>query len=410
MRRIPKEIARREVLVGEDLAVARRSARTARRRRSRRSMFAAVVMVIVRSSMKGISSCRWAWRSRGRREPRIVLELLETERCAQRGPRLRRDRRRASTNRRRCARLGKAPRSGVPCRAAARSRRSRRNRPASQTANETPDSSSDTSRYCPTPLRVSLAQRRHDAERDVEARDQIADRHADFRRRAAGRARDAHQAAARLRHDVEARSIGERSVLAESRRRRVDDARIHGANVVIDKTERAHRAGTQILDDDVRRRREAQERCLPPADFKSSATERLCRFKRRNGELSPLTNGPDARTGSPARLSILMTSAPRSASCNAANGAAMKTPISSTRTPASAPEFAAEVSPLIANPARPEPTRRPAARARPSRNPTAAAADKPARVARAVSSPRSTSRWSRTGSSPRPMPRSRAPR
>ena len=91
-----------------------------------------------------------------------------------------------------------------------------------------------------------------------------------------------------------------------------------------------------------RRRRRASPRAAGtrvslPAISRSSATERFERFKRRNGELSPLTNGPDARTGSPSRLSTLITSAPRSASCSVANGAAMNTPTSSTRTPSSAP-------------------------------------------------------------------------
>ena len=109
---------------------------------------------------------------------------------------------------------------------------------------------------------LSLPQRGQDAERDIEAAHQIADRHADLRRRPIGRARDAHQAAARLGHDVETRSIRERTVLTEPRRRGVNDPRVHGADVVVGQAERAHRAGAQILDDDVRRRGEPQERLL----------------------------------------------------------------------------------------------------------------------------------------------------
>src|SRR5918998_2475740 len=73
---------------------------------------------------------------------------------------------------------------------------------------------------------------------------------------------------------------------------------------------------------------------LPASDFRSRATDSLLRVSRRYGEVSPPTHAPLARTGSPERgSSTLTTRAPRSASCMAAKGAAMKTPTSSTVIP-----------------------------------------------------------------------------
>src|SRR6267143_2128128 len=76
---------------------------------------------------------------------------------------------------------------------------------------------------------------------------------------------------------------------------------------------------------------------LPRGALRSRATERLFRFSRRKLDDSPSRNGPLARVWSPpSGFSILMTSAPRSASCRVQNGAAMKLPTSSTRIPDSA--------------------------------------------------------------------------
>ena len=61
--------------------------------------------------------------------------------------------------------------------------------PASQTASETPDSSSETSTYWPAPSRSALAQRRGHRQRGVEAADQVAERDADLDRVAVRRCR-----------------------------------------------------------------------------------------------------------------------------------------------------------------------------------------------------------------------------
>ena len=77
--------------------------------------------------------------------------------------------------------------------------------------------------------------------------------------------------------------------------------------------------------------------CLPSADLRSSASERLLRLRRAKLEDSPFSRkGAVWRTSSPplAGFSTLTTSAPRSASCSAQKGPAMKLPTSSTRMPA----------------------------------------------------------------------------
>src|SRR3954469_24521411 len=76
---------------------------------------------------------------------------------------------------------------------------------------------------------------------------------------------------------------------------------------------------------------------LPRGAFRSRASERLLRFSRTNPDDSPSMNGAMVRTWSPpSGFSILITSAPRSASCSVQNGAAMKLPTSRTRRPARA--------------------------------------------------------------------------
>src|SRR6202521_475426 len=75
---------------------------------------------------------------------------------------------------------------------------------------------------------------------------------------------------------------------------------------------------------------------LPFSVLRSNAIERLLRLRRMNAEPSPSISGADWRTTSPpSGCSTLMTSAPRSASCMAQNGAAIKFPTSTTRMPAS---------------------------------------------------------------------------
>src|SRR6267143_5246375 len=76
---------------------------------------------------------------------------------------------------------------------------------------------------------------------------------------------------------------------------------------------------------------------LPRGSLRSRARERLLRLSRMKLEDSPSRNGAVARTWSPpSGFSIFTTSAPRSASWSVQNGAAMKLPTSTTRTPASA--------------------------------------------------------------------------
>src|SRR5438552_3477358 len=76
---------------------------------------------------------------------------------------------------------------------------------------------------------------------------------------------------------------------------------------------------------------------LPSRDLRSSARERLFRFRRTKLDDSPSRNGAVVRTWSPpSGFSIFTTSAPRSASCSVQKGAAMKLPTSMTRMPANA--------------------------------------------------------------------------
>ena len=120
--------------------------------------------------------------------------------------------------------------------------------------------------------------------------------------------------------------------------RRVDQPRVAAARSSKPRPRRRIAPGRRFSTSTSAWSARARKAALPSSDFRSRATERLPRLSRRKGELSPSTNGPVLRTGSPpSGLSTLTTSAPRSASCMVANGAAMKTPTSSTRTPASAP-------------------------------------------------------------------------
>ena len=76
---------------------------------------------------------------------------------------------------------------------------------------------------------------------------------------------------------------------------------------------------------------------FPRGSLRSRARERLLRLSRMKLEDSPSRNGAVARTWSPpSGFSIFTTSAPRSASWSVQNGAAMKLPTSTTRTPSSA--------------------------------------------------------------------------
>src|SRR5438105_681006 len=76
---------------------------------------------------------------------------------------------------------------------------------------------------------------------------------------------------------------------------------------------------------------------FPRWDLRSSASDRLFRLRRTNGEDSPSRKGPLRRVRSPpSGFSTLTTSAPRSASCMVQKGAAMKLPTSTTRMPSSA--------------------------------------------------------------------------
>ena len=135
-------------------------------------------------------------------------------------------------------------------------------RPASQTASETADSSSDTSMYCPAPLRSRSRSAATTPSATYKPQTRSHTGTPTFAGGPPGAAGDAHQAAAGLRHDVEPGPIGERSILAEPRRRGIDDARVHRPHVVVGQPERPHRTGAQVLDDDVRGLREPQERAF----------------------------------------------------------------------------------------------------------------------------------------------------
>src|SRR5207253_871770 len=86
----------------------------------------------------------------------------------------------------------------------------------------------------------------------VQRADEVADRHADVDRVAVRLARDRHQPAHRLRHDVQPSKLGIGTGLAPARGGDIDKAWIERRKTQVVELEVAHRARSQVLDHDVR--------------------------------------------------------------------------------------------------------------------------------------------------------------
>jgi len=163
-------------------------------------------------------------------------------------------------------------------------------------AKDTPASKSETSMCWPTPVRsrsrsaaVTRARR--------TARTQVADRDADLGGISRGGAGDAHQAAAGLRHDV-SREAPRAGRLAQPD---ADAYTSRGAAAcTVSKSSpslRMARAGGSPPGH--RPRRPGAAALRPFGDFRSRATEAVA-VEAGERRTLPLTNGPVARTGSPA--------------------------------------------------------------------------------------------------------------
>ena len=98
----------------------------------------------------------------------------------------------------------------------------------------------------------ALVQRREDAERCERAGVQIGKRHAGHHRRAARLACEAHDAGHRLRHQIEAGTVGVRTRPAEAGDRARDEAGIAAAQRGGADTEPIERAGPIVLDEHIR--------------------------------------------------------------------------------------------------------------------------------------------------------------
>ncbi len=98
---------------------------------------------------------------------------------------------------------------------------------------------------------LALEQRRHDPERGEKARRDVRDRGARAHRSLAGQPRDRHEPAHTLRDLIEARPVAVRSILAEARNAREDDARVDlRERLVVDAQPEFH-VGAVVLDDDI---------------------------------------------------------------------------------------------------------------------------------------------------------------
>ncbi len=107
---------------------------------------------------------------------------------------------------------------------------------------------------------ASFVERARDAGREEEAGGDVADRHADARGRAVGMAREAHEAAHRLRNQVEGGSLAHRARVPEPRRNGVDErrpARVQRRPPVAEALEHAR---PEVLDQHVGPREQRLER------------------------------------------------------------------------------------------------------------------------------------------------------
>src|SRR5258706_7379998 len=111
---------------------------------------------------------------------------------------------------------------------------------------------------------LALEQRRHDPERGDKARRDVRDRGARAHRSLAGQPRDRHEPAHTLRDLIEARPVAVRSILAEARNAREDDARVDlRERLVVDAQPEFH-VGAVVLDDDIGGFHELYESCDGP--------------------------------------------------------------------------------------------------------------------------------------------------
>jgi hypothetical protein len=107
---------------------------------------------------------------------------------------------------------------------------------------------------------LAAGERREHADRGVAPGQQVRDGDADLRRPALRRAGDRHQPGARLREQVEPRRRRVGAGSAESGHGRRDEPRVRLAHRGERESEALEHAGREVLDDDVRARRETPDR------------------------------------------------------------------------------------------------------------------------------------------------------
>jgi hypothetical protein len=111
--------------------------------------------------------------------------------------------------------------------------------------------------------RVAVAKRREGREGGVKAGHVVGDEGRGFRGLALGIAVQGEPARRRLRERIVPRALVARSVPSPPADRHVDDVGPDPPNVVVVETQALHRPRSQVLDDDVRARREAKEDVAP---------------------------------------------------------------------------------------------------------------------------------------------------
>jgi hypothetical protein len=106
---------------------------------------------------------------------------------------------------------------------------------------------------------LAVQQRVDDAEGGEDAGGQVQEGHAAAQRRAVRLAGDGHDPAERLHERLVTRRVLARPRSTEGRDRAVDEPGIHRRQGVVAQPERLHRAGPEVLDENVGRRRHALE-------------------------------------------------------------------------------------------------------------------------------------------------------
>ncbi|ABA53072.1 hypothetical protein BURPS1710b_A1263 [Burkholderia pseudomallei 1710b] len=112
------------------------------------------------------------------------------------------------------------------------------------------------------PRALARLERRERRERGVQPRDRVGERKRRQQRRAARLARDGREPAHRLGERAEARPARIRAELPEARHAHQHEARVERRQHVVAEPPALQRAGTEVLDDDVRRRRELAKQPL----------------------------------------------------------------------------------------------------------------------------------------------------